>query len=34
LKKGVEARLEIVEWREVVREVVMGWKEGGWARGG
>lgn len=34
LKKGLEARLEVVEWREVVREVVMGWKEGGWARGG
>ena len=34
LAREVEGRLETEDWRDVVREVVKGWREGGWVRGG
>ncbi|KAL2045690.1 hypothetical protein N7G274_002120 [Stereocaulon virgatum] len=34
LAKRVQERLSVAEWRDVMGEVVRGWRDGGWVRGG
>lgn len=34
VERNVATRLEISQWRRVVRDVLQDWKEGGWSRGG